>query len=151
LIQKETLVVRTRNFVNVALWTVQVLLALFFAIASGAPKLLLPPEMIPMPIPLAHWFVLFIGTCEVLGALGLILPSVLRIRPGLTIVAASCLALLTLCAATYQLMAAAPVNAVLALIFGALAAFVAYGRWRLAPVHSARQQTFFLSRLHQSA
>jgi DoxX-like family len=96
-------------------------------------------------------FVLFIGTCEVLGALGLVLPSVLRIRPGLTIVAASCLALLTLCAATYQLMAAAPVNAVLALIFGALAAFVAYGRWRLAPVHSARQQTFFLSRLHQSA
>jgi hypothetical protein len=151
LIQKETLVVRTGNVVNVVLWTVQVLLALFFAIASGAPKLLLPPEMIPMPIPLAHWFVLFIGTCEVLGALGLVLPSVLRIRPGLTIVAAACLALLTLCAATYQLMAAAPVNAVLALIFGALAAFVAYGRWRLAPVHSARQQTFFLSRLHQSA
>src|SRR6195256_3143286 len=107
---------RNPKVLNVTVWTVQVLLALFFALASGAPKLLLPPEMIPMPIPLEHWFVLFIGTCEVLGALGLILPGVLRMRPGMTIVAATCLVLLTLCAATYQLMASAPLNAVFALI-----------------------------------
>jgi putative oxidoreductase len=125
---------------NVALWIVQGLLALFFAVGSGAPKLILPPEMIPMPIPLPHWFLLFIGTCEVLGALGLILPGVLRTRPGLTVAAATCLVLLTLCAATYQLLASAPGNAVLALLIGALAAFVAYGRWRLAPLPSSRQQ-----------
>jgi hypothetical protein len=126
---------------NVVLWIVQGLLALFFAVASGAPKLLLPPEMIPMPIPLEHWFLLFIGTCEVLGALGLILPGVLRTRPGITVAAATCLVLLTICAATYQLMAGSPLNAIFALIIGAMAAFVAYARSRLAPLPSSRHQT----------
>ncbi len=83
-----------------------------------------------MPIPLAHWSLLFIGTCEVLGAVGLILPGILRTRPGVTVAAATCLALLALCATTYQLLASAPLNAVFALIVGGLAAFVAYGRWR---------------------
>ena len=131
---------RNPKFLNVTAWILQVLLALFFAVASGAPKLLLPPEMIPMPIPLERWFLLFIGTCEVLGALGLIVPGVLRMRPGVTIAAATCLVLLTVCAATYQLMAGAPLNAVFALIVGALAGFVAYARWRLAPLPS-RQRT----------
>ena len=51
---------------NRALWIVQGLLALFFALGSGAPKLLLPPETLPMPIPLPYAFILFIGVAEVL-------------------------------------------------------------------------------------
>src|SRR5438105_15238721 len=91
---------------NVALWIVQVLLALFFAGASGAPKWLLSPEaMAPnMPIPLPDAFVKFIGTCEILGALGLILPGLTRVRPSLTPLAAACLTALTICAAVYQLI-----------------------------------------------
>ena len=127
---------------NVVLWTVQGLLALFFAGASGAPKLLLPPEMIPMPIPLAHPFLLFIGTAEVLGALGLVLPGLLRIRPGLTALAAACLVVLTLCAAVYQLAASQPANAVFALSIGLLCAFVAYGRLRMVPLRYARPRLF---------
>jgi hypothetical protein len=73
----------------VALWTVQGLLALFFALASGAPKLILPADALPMPIPLPHALILFIGVCEVAGALGLILPGLLRVRPGLTPLAAA--------------------------------------------------------------
>ena len=87
---------------NIALWTVQILLALFFAGASGAPKLFLPLEMLGMPIMLPKAFIVFIGVCEVLGALGLILPGITRVRPGLTPLAAACLVVLTICAAIYQ-------------------------------------------------
>jgi len=119
---------------NGLLWILQVLLALFFGLASGAPKLILPAEAVPMPIPLSQGFLWFIGTCEVLGALGLILPGLTHVQPRLTIVAASCLALLTVCAATYQLMGGQPANACFALVIGGLAGVVAYGRARLAPL-----------------
>jgi len=46
---------------NVALWTVQILLALFFAGASGAPKFFLPDELLAMPIVLPRAFLVFIG------------------------------------------------------------------------------------------
>src|SRR5580765_1521014 len=114
---------------SVVLWILQAFLALFFAGASGAPKLLLPTEALPMPIPLPDLFIRFIGTCEVLGALGLILPSVTRVKPMLTPVAALCLTALTICAATYQLLAQQPGNAVFALVMGAICAATAYGRW----------------------
>jgi DoxX-like family len=113
---------------NGLLWTAQILLALFFAGASGAPKLLLPAEQLPMPLPLPQGFLWFIGTCEVLGALGLILPGLTRVQPRLTIVAAACLTLLTICAAVYQVMGGQPANAIFALVIGAIAATVAYGR-----------------------
>ena len=119
---------------NGLLWILQVLLALFFGLASGAPKLLLPADVLPMPIPLSQGFLWFIGASEVLGALGLILPGLTHVQPRLTPLAAACLALLTLCAATYQLMGGQPSNAVFALMIGALAATVAYGRTRLAPL-----------------
>lgn len=127
---------------NGLLWTAQVLLALFFAGASGAPKLLLPAEMIPMPIPLSDAFLKFIGTCEVLGALGLILPGLTHIQTRLTPLAAASLTALTICAATYQLMAGQPANAVFALLIGALAASVAYGRTRLVPLSSSAHSNF---------
>jgi uncharacterized membrane protein len=117
---------------NAPLWVLQVLLALFFALASGAPKFLLPPEILNMPIPLPRAFVIAIGCAEVLGALGLVLPGVLHIRARvLTPLAACGLVLLTLCAATYQLLASQPGSAAFALVLGGLAAVVAYGRHRL--------------------
>jgi hypothetical protein len=90
--------------------------------------------MIPMPIPVSHPFLLFIGTVEVLGAIGLILPGLVRIRSGPTPLAAAGLVLLTICAAVYQLAARQPESAVFALVIGLLAAFVAYGRWRIVPL-----------------
>jgi hypothetical protein len=124
----------TNRKANLALWILQSLLALFFALGSGAPKLLLPTEALPMPIPLAGWFIVFVGLCEVAGGLGLILPGLTRVRPGLTTVAAACLSLLAVCATVYQLMADAPGNAVFAIVIALLAALVAYGRWRVAPL-----------------
>src|SRR5690349_492509 len=91
--------------VNRALWIVQVLLGLFFVLAPGAPQLLLPPDALPMPIPLPQWFMLFTGLAEVAGGLGLILPGWTRIRPGLTPLAAIGLALVALGGTIYQIAA----------------------------------------------
>ncbi len=126
---------------NRALWIIQGLLALFFALASGAPKLLLPLESLPMPIPLPGWFLKFIGVAEVLGALGLILPGVTHIRPGLTPLAAVGLMLVALGGTGYQLAAGEPGNALFAVVFALICAFVAYGRWKLAPHRGRSDQT----------
>src|SRR5688572_7708650 len=123
--------------IGVLLWIVQWLLALFFALGSGAPKLFLPVEMLPMPIPLPELFLRFIGVAEVLGGLGLILPGLLHIRPGLTPLAAAGLVLVTIGATVYQLAAGQLESAVFAIVVGLLAAFVAYGRWRLAPLRGS--------------
>ena len=129
----QTATAKRSKKIGVALWLVQGLLGLFFAGGSGAPKLLVPAEMLPMPIPLPAALILFIGACEVLGALGLVLPGLTGVRPGLPPLAAVALVLLTICAAAYQLLARQPGSAVFALSLGVLAAAVAYGRWRLVP------------------
>ena len=121
---------------NRALWILQALLGLFFALGSGAPKLLLGPETLALPIPLPRPFLLFIGVAEVLGGLGLILPGLLGIRPGLTPLAAAGLVLITIGATVYQLAAGQIESALFAAAVGLLCAFVAYGRWRLAPLRA---------------
>ena len=110
---------------NVQLWIAQVFLALFFGLGSGLPKFILSPEALAanMPIALPQAFVLFIGTCEILGAVGLLWRR-------LTVLAAVCLAALTLCATTYQLLAQQPANAVFALAMGLICSYVALGRRR---------------------
>jgi hypothetical protein len=118
-----------------ALWVVQVLLALLFLWAGGV-KLVLPLEQLAGPVALPGWFVRFIGVVEVLGALGLILPGLLRIRPGLTPLAAAGLVVIMIGATTITLVAGTLGPALLSLAVGLLAAFVAYGRWRLAPFRS---------------
>ena len=71
-----------------AIWGVQGLLALTFLFAGGM-KLVLPLEAMTLQLPLPDWFLRFIGVAEVLGAIGLILPRLLGIRPSLTPLAAS--------------------------------------------------------------
>src|ERR1700693_4843448 len=117
---------------NVVLWIVQVLLALLFLFGGGV-KLVLPIEEMTKQISLPGLFLRFIGVCEVLGAIGLILPGLLRIRPGLTPLAAAGLVIIMI-GATVLTLASGPVApALFPLVVGIVAAFVAYGRWRLAP------------------
>ena len=119
---------------NIALWVVQGLLAALFLFAGGI-KLVMPIEemMKQMPLPLPGWFLLFTGVVEVLGAVGLILPWLLRIRPGLTPLAAAGLVIVMIGAAAYTLAAGDVASALIPLVVGILCGFVAYGRWRLTP------------------
>lgn len=115
-----------------ALWAVQGLLALVFLFAGGA-KLVLPLEAMAGPVTLPGLFLRSLGVVEVLGALGLILPGLLRIRPGLTPLAAAGLVVIMIGATAVTLWSGDVLTALIPLAVGLLAAFVAYGRWRLAP------------------
>ena len=117
-----------------ALWIIQGLLAALFLFGGGV-KLVLPLEKLtePMPVPLPGLFLRFIGVCEVLGGLGLLLPGLLRIRPGLTPLAAAGLVIIMIGATVITLAGGDVAPALIPLAVGLLAAFVAYGRWRLAP------------------
>jgi uncharacterized membrane protein YphA (DoxX/SURF4 family) len=126
--------------VTYALWIVQGLLAALFLFAGGM-KLVMPIEEMTkqMPqIPMPGWFLRFIGVCEVLGALGLILPGLLRIRPGLTSLAAAGLVIIMIGAVAITLVAGDVMAALMSAVVGLFAAFVAYGRWRLAPHRGSR-------------
>ena len=129
---------------NIVLWIIQVLLALLF-LFSGGMKLVIAPEVLqsmgsPNQIVLPGLFLRFIGVCEVLGGLGLILPGLLRIRPGLTPLAAAGLVIIMIGATVLSFAADGMAAAVIPFVTGIRAAFVAYGRWRLAP-HRARSDS----------
>jgi DoxX-like protein len=119
--------------VNRALWVVQVFLALAF-LATGAMKLMLPIEALVEQMPLPGAFIRFLGAIEVLGAIGLIVPSLARIRPGLTPLAAAGLVIIMIGAMVFTVITMDATMALAPLVLGILAAFVAYGRWRLEPI-----------------
>jgi hypothetical protein len=117
---------------NVLLWVVQGLLALIFLFAGGM-KLVLPLEAMTAPIPLPGPFIRFLGVAEVLGAIGLILPALLRIRPGLTPLAAIGLVIIMTGATVITVLGGDVAPALVPLTVGLSSGSVAYGRWHLAP------------------
>lgn len=122
---------------RVLLWIVQGVLALVFLVAGGC-KLALPVDVLQEQLGLAlpGLFLRFIGTLEVLGALGLILPGLCRVRPELTPHAAGGLVVLMVGAAMFT-PPAAPLLALLPLGLAMLAALVVVGRW---PQHARTQE-----------
>ncbi len=126
---------RKRTALRVTLWTVQVLLAGLFLLA-GVMKLVMSAEAMQAPegapsFPLL--FLRFIGVVETLGALGLILPGLFRIKTSLTPLAAAGLVSIMI-GATSVALSMGVSAALLPFLSGCLAAFVAYGRWRMAPL-----------------
>ena len=121
---------------NVALWIVQALLAALFLFA-GVMKLVMPLDQMQGPVALPGWFLRFIGVAETLGAIGLVLPWLLRVRPVLTPLAAAGLVVIMIGAVGIGLMAGDPKTAAIPLVVGALAAFVTYGRWKHTPARTA--------------
>jgi hypothetical protein len=119
------------------LWFIQALLALLFLFAGGT-KLVLPLDVMksmgsPNQILLPGLLIRFLGVVEVLGALGLILPGLLRIKPGLTPAAAAGLTVIMIGAVALTIAGDGVAAALFPFVTGLLTAFVAYGRWRLAP------------------
>jgi putative oxidoreductase len=122
---------------NIALWAVQLLLAAAFGY-SGYSKAFLPlsdlAPMMPWTASAAPWMVRGIGIAELAGAIGVILPALTRIRPGLTAAAAAGLVLLMICAAIFHLIQGEFAMTGVTLALGALAAFVLWGRTGRAPI-----------------
>jgi hypothetical protein len=113
---------------NRLLWFVQGLLAALFLFAGGT-KLVLPPEALAGPVPLPTLFLRFIGICEILGAVGLVVPWLVGIRPILTPLAGAGLTVIMIGALLVSLVGEPILLALVPLITGLLTAFVAYGRW----------------------
>jgi hypothetical protein len=120
-----------------ALWIVQGLLAALFLFA-GVMKLILPIDQMVGTVAVPGLLLRFIGAAETAGGLGLLLPGLLRIRPGLTPLAAAGLVSIMIGATAFNVMAGDARSTVLTVVVGLLAAFVAYGRWKVAPLGGSR-------------
>ena len=114
----------------VLLWVLQGLLALLFVFA-GVMKLVLPFDQLAGPVQLPGLFLRFIGVAEVLGAVGLVLPVLLGIRPSLTPLAAAGLVVIMIGAVGITLAGGMLAPSLVPLTVGALAASVGYGRWSM--------------------
>ena len=117
---------------NVVLWIVQGLLAALFMF-SGVMKFVMSVEEMTRQIALPGWFLHFIGMAEILGAIGLILPGILRVRVELTPLAAAGLSIITVGATWITLAGGQGAMAIMPFVTALLSAFVAYGRWRMVP------------------
>jgi hypothetical protein len=117
------------------LWSIQALLAALFLFAGGF-KLMISAETLAHVAPFPVWFLRFIAVCELAGAMGLLLPGLLRIRTVLTPLAAAGLVVIMIGATVVTLATQGAGEALLPLLAGILAAVVAYGRWRVAPIPS---------------
>jgi uncharacterized membrane protein YphA (DoxX/SURF4 family) len=124
---------------HIILWIAQVLLAGMF-IMTGFMKIAQPidqlSKMLPWAAQVPEALVRFIGVSELLGGLGLLLPAALRIKPALTVWAALGLVIVMLLASVFHISrgeySAIGMNVILAL----LAAFIAWGRSKKAPIPS---------------
>lgn len=115
---------------NMTLWVLQVLLALAF-LAHGLLFLMPPPEIaVQMNALLPRWFQLFLGVAEVLAAVGLTLPGLARILPGLVPAAAAGVVVVTVSATVLHLWRSEFSSAVITFVLFLIATFVANGRWR---------------------
>ncbi|MEU8227374.1 DoxX family protein [Kribbella sp. NPDC048915] len=119
---------------NLALWIVAGLLAVAFAFA-GANKLFIPYEKLAKARG-AGWvnqfspaFVKTLGTLEILGAIGLIVPAALDIVPVLVPVAAIGLAIIMVGAAIVTSRRRERAHAAVNVVYLALALFVVVGRF----------------------
>ena len=124
---------KTTRRTQQALWTAQALLAGLFLYAGGA-KLAIPMEVLAQQAQMPGPFLHFIAVAEVLGAIGLVLPALLRIKPSLTPLAAAGLVIIMLGATVTSAAQFGAIGAIVPLVTAATAAFVAYGRWRLVPI-----------------
>ena len=121
---------------SITLWVVQILLAIVF-LMTGGMKVTQPKEKLDES-GFAEDFSLstirLIGVLELLGAIGIVLPALTGILPWLTPLAAVGLALTMIGAAITHLRRSEYPNIIVNVIFFALAVFVAYGRFVLAPL-----------------
>lgn len=122
---------------HITLWIAQILLATTL-IWSGSIKLFQSIEQLAAMWPWAGEvpvaLVKFTGIVDLLGALGLVLPALLRIQPKFTPIAAIGIVVLMICAITFHILRGEGSNIGVNIIFALIAAFIAWGRLKKAPI-----------------
>jgi len=126
----------SRRPLHIVLWILQVALGLMM-LMSGSMKLFTPiPDLVEKGMKFAseygELFPRFLGVCLIAGGLGLILPAATRILPVLTPIAAAMLSLYFALAVGYHVQHSEPVG--LTVGFTLIFAFIAFGRFKLAPI-----------------
>jgi uncharacterized membrane protein len=121
---------------NTLLWVLQVLAALLYG-ASGVMKAFMfdtVSEGVPSfgALPRGAWMTL--GILELVCTVGLIVPAALRWKPGLTVVAASVLAIESLVFVWVHVEYREIPPIIMSGALGLLMAFIAYGRMVLKPI-----------------
>ena len=131
----------TKSF-NALLWTLQVLWGIFFSFTGFGKILACDPAVWNHMLHQVAWFsavpqglFVFIGVCEFLGGIGLILPAMTGVKPKLTPYAAIGLTLVMILAGIFHIVRGessffVPVN----LVLGGVTAFIAYGRLMAIPI-----------------
>lgn len=131
---------------NATLWTLQIVWGVFFGFTGFGKMLCYRADVwnltLHQPVPWFHAvpqsLFVFIGVCEFLGGVGLILPALTRVRTQLTPLAGAGLALIMLLAAVFHIARGEyawflPLN----LILASVSAFIAYGRWVASPLRAS--------------
>ncbi|MEO5896977.1 MAG: DoxX family protein [Vicinamibacterales bacterium] len=123
---------------NIALWILQVLLAVAF-VAHGWLLLAPPPEIaakMNAELPRAFW--VFLGVAEIVAGIGLTLPGITRIMPWLVPSAAVGVMIVMVSATIWHLARAEFSAAAITTVLLAMATFTAYARWRTLPIRPRR-------------
>ena len=121
---------------NIILWILQIFFGLYF-IAIGVMHFAIPeglPPQMGWMYELQPWLHWVSGTAEILGGVGLILPSLLRIKPVLTFWAALGLAAVMVGAMIWHLTRGEAQNMGLNIAIALIMGFIAYGRYKLRPI-----------------
>ena len=129
---------------HIALWVAQIALAAMFVMA-GVMKSTQPivdlSKTVPWTANVPVGLVRLIGISELLGGLGLVLPALLRIKPILTPIAAIGIVIIMVLAMIYHI-AEGETNVIgINIAFGLVAAFIAWGRMKKAPIYPRSEQT----------
>jgi hypothetical protein len=139
----------TMKALNVLLWTLQVVWGVFFSFTGFGKVLAYDPAVWNHMLHQVAWFsavpqglFVFIGACEFLGGIGLILPAMTGVKPKLTAFAAIGLTLVMILAAIFHIVRGessffVPLN----LVLGGVAAFIAYGRLMAMPIAARSTST----------
>jgi uncharacterized membrane protein YphA (DoxX/SURF4 family) len=127
-----------------ALWTAQILWGVFFSITGFGKVLWYKPVLWNQALREVPWLsavpqdlCIFIGVCEFLGGVGLILPAITGVKPKLTPFAAIGLTLVMILAAVFHIVRGEYSYVLINVVLGGVGAFIAYGRLFVTPIAPA--------------
>jgi len=135
---------RAEATMNIALWTAQVLWGVFFSVTGFGKVLWYKPALWNQALHEVPWLpavpqdlIMFIGLCEFLGGVRLILPAITGVKPKLTPFAAIGLTLVMILAAVFHIARGEYNFVLINVVLGGAAAFIAYGRLFVRPIAPA--------------